>query len=575
MKQREHTPGDTGSERAPILSPALVAVLIIAAGLAMLLMLWRLQYGVAFTDEAYYIAMPYRFVLGDTPFADELMIHQTAGLMTTPLVWLWVKLVGSTNAIVLFMRVMWFLFASGVAFAAYRFFVRLFPRSFAFLLSTVYVAFMPFAIPGLSYNTLSSGCLTIGLALFGMNLLDDDPRWSRALAAGIFHGLAIVAYPTMIVVVPVVIAGLAIAARGVAKRQIWTYLAGLAGVGALFGLFVAVIGAQYLAGVFEFTRSASTFLGGSTKLAQIAAQIEALGMRSLLAQAALLCGIIIASRRATWAWLLLPLLPLAVLVLVLPHNTGTTLLWIPLFGIAALALLPLESSKPLRNAAVVIAPTSIVAGMTISYTSTNGFINVGLGMAPILLIALPLVFLPAVNHEAVSDSRRLAAISTALAVPLILGLVGANYLRAYDSPGVFPLNMTARVSTGPWAYLYGLDGSVQLAEEIQADADEYVTQGSTVLFYSPIYGGYLATKARPAAPSIMFGMADPGSPSFPESRAAMMREYSRAPLPDYVFRPNRPDVSSEIGNPLWYLTEETEYRRIVHREQYDVYERVE
>lgn len=550
------------------------AALIAAATLASALMLWRLQYGVAFTDEAYYIAMPYRFVLGDRPFADELMIHQTAGLMTTPLVWLWVKVVGSTNALVLFMRAMWFVFAAGVAFASFRFFVRLFDRPLALVLSTVYLAFMPFGIPGLSYNTLSSGFLTIGLALFGMNLLDNEPRWSRALAAGILHGLAIVAYPTMIVVVPLVIVGLVIAARSAAKRQIYAYLGGLAGVGALFAMFVALMGPQYLSGVFEFTRSASTFLGGSTKLAQIATQIKALGTRSLVVQVVLLCGIIFAARRAARAWLLLPLVPLAVLVLVLPHNTGATLLWISLFGVASLALLPLESSSPLRKAAFVIAPTSIVAGMTISYTSTNGFINVGLGMASILLIALPLVFLPAVNRETAGDSPRLAALSIALSVPLILGLVGSNYLRAYDSPGVFPLAMTAKVTSGPWAHLYGSDESVRLAEEIQADADEYVDEGSTVLFYSPIYGGYLATKARPATPSIMFGMADPSSPNFPEARAAMMREYSRAPLPDYVFRPNRPDFPNEMGNPLWYLTEEVEYRRIVHRERYDVYERV-
>jgi len=550
------------------------AVLIAGAVLAGALMLWRLQYGVAFTDEAYYIAMPYRFVLGDRPFADELMIHQTAGLMTTPLVWLWVRIVGSTNSLVLFMRVMWFVFAAGVAFAAYRFFVRLFERPFALVLSAAYIAFMPFGIPGLSYNTLSSGFLTIGLALLGMSLLDDEPHHSRVVAAGILHGLAIIAYPTMIVVAPVVIVGLLIAARD-AKRQVWMYLAGLAGTGAIFGLFLAVIGPRYLGGVFEFTRSASTFLGGWTKLVQIATQIKDYGTRGLAAAAFLLGGIILVSRRAAWAWLLLPLMPLAVIVLVLRHNNGATLLWITLFGVTSLALLTLESSRPLRKAAVVIAPTSIVAGLTIGYTSTNGFINMGLGMAPILLIALPLVFLPAVNREIAGDSHRLAAISIALSMPLILVLVGANYLLAYDSHDMPPLSMTTRVSTGPWAHLYGSDESVRLAEEIQADADEYVTQDSTVLFYSPIYGGYLATKARPAAPSIMFGMADPDSPDYPEARAAMMREYSRAPLPDHVFRPNRPDFPHEMGNPLWFLTEETEYRRIVHRERYDVYERVQ
>ena len=31
---------------------------------------WRLYYSVEFTDEAFYVAIPYRFVLGDRPFID-------------------------------------------------------------------------------------------------------------------------------------------------------------------------------------------------------------------------------------------------------------------------------------------------------------------------------------------------------------------------------------------------------------------------------------------------------------------------------------------------------------------------
>ncbi len=38
---------------------------------------WRLFYGVDFTDEAWYVAVPYRFVLGGTPYVDELSVPQT------------------------------------------------------------------------------------------------------------------------------------------------------------------------------------------------------------------------------------------------------------------------------------------------------------------------------------------------------------------------------------------------------------------------------------------------------------------------------------------------------------------
>ena len=42
-------------------------------------MAMRLRYGVDFMDESYFIAVAYRFVLGDRPFVDEQNFLQLAG----------------------------------------------------------------------------------------------------------------------------------------------------------------------------------------------------------------------------------------------------------------------------------------------------------------------------------------------------------------------------------------------------------------------------------------------------------------------------------------------------------------
>ena len=53
---------------------AMTFEVVIALGvvLAVFFLTWRrLFFGVDFTDEAFYIALPYRFALGDIPLKDE------------------------------------------------------------------------------------------------------------------------------------------------------------------------------------------------------------------------------------------------------------------------------------------------------------------------------------------------------------------------------------------------------------------------------------------------------------------------------------------------------------------------
>ncbi len=53
-------------------------------GITALAVYARLYFGIDFTDESYYAALPYAFSLGHRPLQDELAIHQFAGLMLVP-----------------------------------------------------------------------------------------------------------------------------------------------------------------------------------------------------------------------------------------------------------------------------------------------------------------------------------------------------------------------------------------------------------------------------------------------------------------------------------------------------------
>src|ERR1051326_3846489 len=76
---------------------------------------WRVLYGVDFTDEAYYVAVPLRFVLGARPYIDETTpSQQTAALLMYPFIAAYHAAAG-LGGIVLFARSLHFLFACAVA----------------------------------------------------------------------------------------------------------------------------------------------------------------------------------------------------------------------------------------------------------------------------------------------------------------------------------------------------------------------------------------------------------------------------------------------------------------------------
>src|SRR6266481_8410426 len=129
---------------------ALLVVLCLGA-LAMAIAAWkRLSYGVDFTDEAFYAAMPYGFALGNHPFVDEHTVQQTAAVLVTPLV----RAHRTNEGLVLFLRRGWLALALLTAWTAFASLRKLVPLEAAIAAAIVPIAFIPFSIPSLSYNTM-------------------------------------------------------------------------------------------------------------------------------------------------------------------------------------------------------------------------------------------------------------------------------------------------------------------------------------------------------------------------------------------------------------------------------------
>ena len=124
---------------------------------------------------------------------------------------LWHWLVG-LEGIVLYARHLHFLFTVGVAVAVFVPLRRVLDDSFSSAVcATAAIAFVPFGIHALSYNTFSSGFFTAGCFL-GAGWSIRGGR-SFLVGAGCAHGLAIFTYPTFALPVACCFAVLYAAAR--------------------------------------------------------------------------------------------------------------------------------------------------------------------------------------------------------------------------------------------------------------------------------------------------------------------------------------------------------------------------
>jgi hypothetical protein len=131
----------------------------------------RMYFSYAFSDEAYYLAIPYSFTLGVRPFFDEPSIYQLAAFFTQPLIELYVAITGSSAGLVLFGRHLYFASSILCVMALRHFWKPLIGSGPASALTAVVVAYVPFCIFGLSYNTMTYFGLLAGLLL----LLDVSP----------------------------------------------------------------------------------------------------------------------------------------------------------------------------------------------------------------------------------------------------------------------------------------------------------------------------------------------------------------------------------------------------------------
>ncbi len=154
------------------------AVLLIAG---ILFSIWKAQFGFGGNDEAFYLTIPRRLLLGDGLFVDEWHVSQMSSILQLPFVWLYTTITHSTDGIIYAARIFYIFIHAASTIVIYS---RL--RKYGYVAtvgSVLFFIFTPYDIMALSYDSMGLGLVT----LTGVLIATAD--YSKKLQI-IFSGLA-------------------------------------------------------------------------------------------------------------------------------------------------------------------------------------------------------------------------------------------------------------------------------------------------------------------------------------------------------------------------------------------------
>ena len=533
---------------------------------------WRLWQGMDLRDESFYVVVPYRFSVGDTPFVNETSILQVPGLLTYPLIKPFVALQGGhANGIIMYTRHLYLLFMVGVAGAAFVALRRLLIWQHASLVALMYVTFLFIARPQLSYNTMGYGFLTLGVALGLLFLVGKgkaagsaraDGRTAKWLvAAGVMHGLAAFAFPTFWIM-PVVFAvflGLTLRARryeeasGVEAsvgprsvvRAVAAYCAGAATILVAEAVVLLSFGWTRVLSAFRSSYAGGRTLGqvgGWPKLIRIVEEFAGFFWGRPYFLAAGLALYLVFRRWPAVGRMLLLLLPLPLYVAgnyYFLEEGGFAIVLVFLAPFLYL-FVPSEHRRVAKTLLLWAVVPSIIAGVMAAWTSADGYAHAAVGLAPAFMASgAYLVWAVGSGWASLSSWRFhgswIGRHSSVPVTAVLVALVGITIAYQFQFIARFEpySHLTAWVSSGPFWGVHTNPKRKAYLEQLASDLQRYTTPRDRLLVDTEFPAAYLFWPYRIATNSVWIASPLPTSP-LPPATIAWMRAHRT--VPDVVLR---------------------------------------
>lgn len=156
--------------------------------------LWKARIGFGSNDESLYLAIPHRLYQGDGMISNEWSPSMISSWFMYPLFWVYMKLVNSTEGIILAFRYLYVAVQATISLFLYH---KIEERPGAPIAVLFWTLYTPFNIMALCYNTIG----IMGMTIFTVLLIcEKKKRWYSAVVAGIALSGAVLGCPYLVIV---------------------------------------------------------------------------------------------------------------------------------------------------------------------------------------------------------------------------------------------------------------------------------------------------------------------------------------------------------------------------------------
>jgi hypothetical protein len=575
----EARPGSESATRPAVFRVVFALIPVAVVATAVVLTWLRLFIGMDLRDESFYVLVPWRWALGDKPFVQEQVPAQIPGFLMYPFVKLFAVLRDyDVTGYVLYMRHLYLLMMIGIAVAVFLLLRGLVRWELGTLAATVYVTYIFWATPQLSYNTMALAFLTLSATLGSWVVVAGKGR-GYAMAAGAALGLAVVAYPSLLFIVPFCAVffvfahgrrAAAMVAQGAfvhppdpegpptgkaAWRSLSAWVLGGALVLVPLGLVMLSFGPRNLLRSWQGTMSGARLLhqlGGASKALEVAQGFwRFFTWRPYLIVAALLVYLVFL-RWPRVGRALLAALPVALwLAAQRPMLWASGYVQIYAFMTPYLYLfIPRERRETGAKFLIWVWAPAMIAGAMTAYTSAAGFVNSAVGFAPALVAsglflawALEAVGRPATTSGSSAlvlqprhgEAGTLSAAAGRsglpwLALAALIAIVGVTivFQLQFQQRDVPYAKLTSRFDSGPWWGIKVTPERRRLMDGFAADLHEQALPDDKLLVIYEGSGYYLYWNGGIAASSYWIG-ADPATGQLPQSMISYYRRHHIVP----------------------------------------------
>lgn len=424
-----------------------ICLLLVVGGL----LLNRLRFCINLGDETLNVGLALKIAKGQRPFVDCWEVYQTGALFLAPFLWIYLHLTGSSAGIILFSRIVYFVFNLVLCVITYHCLKGSVKKTHALAIGCILMCFAPFALYYFWYDTVMIYFSFLGMVLLVPALQNrESAKGMRyAIFAGMAHACMCLGYPTYVLVALTIFFVLVILTlkdrKSKEKNRVWLgYAIGGMIIALLLFLYLLIQGKENIAFLnpeiakVVFARKDYSAMAASIYWStyEAVANLKWYLIPAIITGITWLIGLISKKKGVRMAVLLeIVLLPVFVFNHIVIQNLDVIyyLFWIFCWSPFLLFYISPTRRKQMTELFWIAFPASVIGFYVVGYTSDNGGVKSPMGVTVGVVVVLMEIAITL--HEMMEEEIKLRQVGKILlswGMVLIVGMeIGIFYTNTF------------------------------------------------------------------------------------------------------------------------------------------------